>query len=410
VKPKKKRRAIRKTFVYSTLLVLTAYGAGTAAAVNNERIHDYFLENVPLGEQILDFAESKGYVGGLPRPIADPGSSARRRRPTPSSAPSADPPKKKEKIEAFKSRVEEKVKEKKERIRTVAAQLQTTTEKGLPHDPIPTHISAHPAAPLPPKSYSEGVEDLVREVKSVLKGDPIPLAEDRHEQEAIRATAAEPEKQAGPAHTEPPAAPAAPMKEGETPEAPQGKKWYTTAQLPLGFEPPPGYTVPPPKVVPKTTAGLLLVAPAVAEFTASEPLLNELATMVDNLAKYLEDNPKAERSVNKILDVAKKDLADLGSKIESVKKESKEKLETSLEEAARSYSVKLLEAELNARDKLDAQDEEWRHYFEQERLSLLQKYQEKLDNELATQNDLINERYVSTLGESLQGNSSLSAG
>jgi MICOS complex subunit MIC60 len=394
VKPKKKGRIIQKTFIYSTLLVLTAYGAGTAAALNNERIHDYFLENVPLGEQILDFAESKGFVGGLPRPIADPSFSPRRQRPTPSSSPSAEPPKKHEKIEAFKSRVEGKVKEKKERIRSVAAQLSTTAEKGAPHPLRPTHISNDPAAPFPPKSYSEGVEDLVKKVKSVLKGDPISLAEERRDQEVKAAS--EPEKQVKPAHAE--TSSAAPVNE-EPREAPQGKKWYSKIPLPLGFEPPPGYAVPPPKAVPKTTAGLLLVAPAVAEFTASEPLLNELATTVDNLAKYLEDNPKAERSVNKILDVAKKDLGDLGTKIESVKKESKEKLEASLEEAAQSYSVKLLEAELNARDKLDTQDEEWRHYFEQERLSLLQRYQEKLDNELATQNDLINERYVLTRGK-----------
>jgi MICOS complex subunit MIC60 len=177
-------------------------------------------------------------------------------------------------------------------------------------------------------------------------------------------------------------------------EPPNGKKWYEGPALPLGFEPPPGYALHPPKKIPKTETGLLLVAPAVADFAASEPLLQELATTVDNLSKYLEENPKAAKSVNRILDVAKKDLAELGSKIERSKKESKQQLETRLQEQAQSYSVKLLDAELAAQDKLDSQDEEWRKYFDQERVSLLEKYQEKLDNELATQKDLINERYV----------------
>lgn len=379
--------------IYSTLVTLTAYGAGTVAAVNNERAHDFFSENVPFGEQILDFAESKGFVGGLPRTLVDPAVTPRRQRPTPSSGPAPEPPKKHEKIEALKSRVEEKVKEKKGRLREVAGQLRTTAEKGEPHGLQSTHISGTLPAPLPPKSYSEGVEDLVKEVKGVLKGDPV----DRQEQEAAKVKAAsESEKTAESAPPKSEAAaetPSTPTPVQEDVEPPKGKQWYDNkSPLPLGFEPPPGYALHPPKAVPKTKAGLLLVAPAVAEFTASEPLLSELASTVDSLAKYLEDNPKAERSVNKVLDVAKKDLADLGNKIESVKKESKEQLETSLHRQAEEYSVKLLEAELNARDKLDAQDEEWRHYFEQERLALLQRYQEKLDNELTTQKELINER------------------
>jgi mitofilin len=162
--------------------------------------------------------------------------------------------------------------------------------------------------------------------------------------------------------------------------------------LPLEFEPPPGYALRPPKKVPKTTAGLLLVAPAVEEFTASEPMLKELANTVDNLAKYLEENPKAEKGVNKVLEAAKQELSELGTKITTTQESAKKELETKLGEQAKSYSVKLLEAELESRDKLDAQDDEWKKYFDQERLSLLQKYQEKLDNELETQKELINER------------------
>lgn len=359
------------------------YAVGTAAAVNDERAHDWFTEHVPFGEEIVDFAESQGFVGGLPRAAPTQAVSPRRQRPTPSSPsePRPEPPKKHEKVEAFKSRVEERVKEKKERIKNVAAQLGTHTEKGEPRELPPTHISRTLPAPLPPAHYSPGVEDLVAEVKGVLKGDPI----------VFPPPAPEPAKPA--AKEEEPHPPAAPQVEMEPPpEPPKGKQWYEGPPLPLGFEPPPGYAIKPPRKVPKSTAGLILVAPSVAEFTASEPLLSELAGTVDNLAKYLEENPKAERSVNKILEVAKDDIAHLGQKIETIQKESKEQLEAHLEKQKKEYSLKLLEAELSAQDKLDSQDEEWRKYFEQERLSLLQKYQEKLDSELEAQKALINAR------------------
>lgn len=384
-KPKKKRRFFRTTLIYSTGLVLTAYAIGTAAAVNDERAHDFFVANVPFGEEIVDYAESKGFVGGLPRSEADPKFSPRRRRPTPSppSTPHPEPPKKHEKLEAFKQKVEDHVEKKRERLRSVVSQLPTRHEKGPAHGPAPADISNTPPAPWPPARYSEGVEDLVNEVKYALKGEP-QLSKPAAVEKDTKTSAEE-------KHEEPVAVGQQPKKDIEPPK---GKKWYEGPALPLGFEPPPGYALHPPKKVPKTEAGLLLVAPAVADFAASEPLLQELAMTVDNLSKYLEENPKAAKGVNQILDVAKKDLAELGTKIETSKKESKQQLEVRLKEQAQSYSVKLLEAELAAQDKLDSQDEEWRKYFDQERVSLLEKYQEKLDNELATQKDLINERYV----------------
>ncbi|KAG8813521.1 Formation of crista junctions protein 1, partial [Serendipita sp. 399] len=309
VKPKKKRRIIRTTLIYSTLLVASGYALGTTAALNNEQVHDWFTENVPFGEDIVDFAESQGFVGGLPRNVTSSPSPIRRQRPTPSSPadPQPEPPKKHEKMEALKARVDQRVKEKKERLRDIAAQIPTHAEKGEAHGLIPAHISGTGAAPLPPAHYSEGVEALVNEVKGVLKGDPVIFPPESPKVKGDTSPHKEEVKQDSVVE-----APAPKAEEKEPAVPPAGKEWYTNEHLPLGFEPPPGYALRPPKKVPKSKAGLLLVAPAVAEFNATEPLLNELATTVDNLAKYLEENPKAERGVNKILEVAKKDLVDLG--------------------------------------------------------------------------------------------------
>jgi len=56
--------------------------------------------------------------------------------------------------------------------------------------------------------------------------------------------------------------------------------------------------------------------------------------------------------------------------------------------------MQLLDADIKHQDQLDTQDEDWRKYFDQERLALLQRYQEKLDQELAAQEDIINQRCV----------------
>ncbi len=84
----------------------------------------------------------------------------------------------------------------------------------------------------------------------------------------------------------------------------------------------------------------------------------------------------------------------LGEQIRKSKEEAKLELETKLDQQAREYSMHLLGTDVKHQDQLDTQDEDWRKYFDQERLALLQRYQEKLDQELAAQEDIINQRCV----------------
>ena len=77
-----------------------------------------------------------------------------------------------------------------------------------------------------------------------------------------------------------------------------------------------------------------------------------------------------------------------------VKEDERRGLEAKLDEQTREYTIKLLELEMEAQDKLDSQEEGFRQFFEDEKAKFIQAYREKLNRELQTQSEIINERYV----------------
>lgn len=165
--------------------------------------------------------------------------------------------------------------------------------------------------------------------------------------------------------------------------------------LPIGFEPPPGFSRPPPpkpkpaEPEPKPVE-LPSVTPVVA--TASEPIITHLASTIDNLASFLKSDPKASQKAGDVLETAKNDLAALVDRIEAVKEHERSALESKLDEQTRDYTLKLMELEMEAQDKLDSQADGFKQLLEQERAKLIQAYRDKLENELKVQTELINER------------------
>ncbi len=168
--------------------------------------------------------------------------------------------------------------------------------------------------------------------------------------------------------------------------------------LPLGFEPPPGYVRPsPPKHTPEEKSKssesqreLPLISPAVSN--VSEPIITHLAGTIDSLASFLKSDPKAAEKASDILETAQGDLASLVDRIETLKEQERTALDAKLDEQTRECTLRLLEMEMEAQDKLDAQEEGFRQAFEQERAKFIQAYREKLDHELKVQTELINER------------------
>jgi mitofilin len=124
----------------------------------------------------------------------------------------------------------------------------------------------------------------------------------------------------------------------------------------------------------------------------SEPIITHLASTIDNLASYLKSDPNAAEKAGDILESAKGDLAALVDRIDFVKEKERNTLAAKLDEQTREYTLKLLEMEMEAQDKLDEQEEGFRKAFEQEKARIIHAYREKLDHELKTQTEIINER------------------
>lgn len=298
---------------------------------------------------------------------------------TPVKAPS--------KPKAAKTTTEAKADEAKGRVQKAVAALKTevkaSTDKVHDQGVKAAAIARHQGI-----QFSQGIEDLVLEAEAVLQGKPF-----------IKP----------PSSTRPEASSSLEQPTHEGSESPStsevesiehAPKNVYHAPLPLGHEPPPGFSRPAPPKPPKPLAPgepLPLVAPAVAELQSSEPILSHLAGTIDSLASFLNANPTAANKARDVLDVAKNDLSGLAQSFERLREEEKAKLEQSLDEQTREYTLKLLELELQAQDKLENQETDFRAFFEEEKARFAKAYREKLEQELRTQSDIINERCVSSV-------------
>lgn len=176
---------------------------------------------------------------------------------------------------------------------------------------------------------------------------------------------------------------------------------YAGPPLPIGFEPPPGYALARPPPTPKgdikpatpPPAPLPLVAPAVKEAASSEPILGQLAATIDSLAKFVETSSDVvSSSATGVLTAAQADIKKLASHINAVKKAEAEKLKSQLDKQAGEYSSLLMKQEKELVERLDTQEEDWKKAFDGERNQLVDAYKVKLELELKTQQELINER------------------
>jgi mitofilin len=284
--------------------------------------------------------------------------------------------KQKEKVQVPKPGATEPIES---RLKSVTTALKTTVEKNeekvVEQGMKAAAIARHQAA-----QFSEGVEDLIRLAEAALAGH---LPEE------------------APTVSQPAAEDTVPIVTITPLPTTTSSKVYD-GPLPLGHEPPYGFSRPtPPKpdvaphpsveaeAVPKV---LPLVAPVIANLDVSEPVIAHLASTIDSLASYLDSNPATAEKAKDILETAKVDLTGLANRIEAIKSEEKQQLEQTLDNQTREYTTKLVELEMEAQDKLDSQEEGFRKFFDEERSKLVEAYREKLDHELRIQTELINER------------------
>ena len=374
----KQKSIVRKVLFYTTAATGTFYVGSAFVAFSNQRYYDFFNESVPLGQSVIDYAEQHdwdeltidSFVHAGIEAVAGVSEFFSRLLGAQTTADKA-----KGKADEKKAATTEKYKESKDRLKSLTNTMKTKVEKSeekiIEGGKKAVAVARHQAA-----QFSAEVEELIRKAEDAL---------------------ATPSTEALSSSSEPNTNDAAPIV---APAIKHSDKKVYDGWLPLEHEPPYGFSRPTSEKaepVPQSEAGsplqsLPLVAPAVAELSISEPVIAQLASTIDNLASYLSSNPSAAENAKDILETAKLDLTGLASRIETIKGEERQQLEKTLDEQAKEYTTKLLELEMEAQDKLDSQEEGFRKFFDEERMKFVQTYREKLDHELRTQTELINER------------------
>ncbi|KAG6862472.1 hypothetical protein C0995_000018 [Termitomyces sp. Mi166 len=395
--PKKRRSIVRRIFWYTAGLTGTFYVGSSFAAFYNQAYYDFFSDHVPLGQAMLEFAEANNWDTLTAAQVLDSGAQvldsgksaivAVQRFVTDKISGSESP----KPIEPLKRRVEPEVKS----IKTVTVSKPADESKSA-EAPKPADAPTSPIAKVVEKT-----KEKIHKVEDEMTAKTAALA--KHEAGEVVEGLSELVQQAEAAlktsHVEP-SPTSAPVPSESTPTPKEtvseaiGKPVYD-GPIPIGFEPPPGFIrAAPPKESPKTpeSAPLPLIAPGVSSIGVSEPIIAQLATTIDNLAAFVNANPAAAPKVADVLESAKTDLTALADRIEKAKEEERTALEIKLDEQTREYTQKLLEFEMEAQDKLDSQEDDFRKFFDQEKQRLVQAYHEKLHNELQTQTELINER------------------
>ncbi|KAI0046560.1 hypothetical protein FA95DRAFT_1542347 [Auriscalpium vulgare] len=390
--PKKKKHVLRRVVLYTAAATTTFYVGSAFVAFHNPQYHKFFVENIPGAPSVVDYGETHEWdtltVTDVVLNAYDGATGAytyvRKQLGYASDEASAKAKDTKAVVKSAQAATTETADEAKARAKKVASTLKTEVkssadkvhEKGIKAAAVARHQA---------DQFSEGVEDLIRKAEDALRGH--------------HALESQPEATTTPAQPSPSVPDVlGPKANDEEPSVSldlgKAKNVYD-APLPLGFEPPPGFSrpkPPPPPPKPEPVEPLPLVAPAVAELSSSEPVIAHLASTIDDLASFLNAYPSAAPKARDVLDTAKGDLTALAQNFDRVRDEEQRKLEVQLDEQTREYTLKLLELEIEGQDKLASQEGDFRAFYETERARFARAYQDKLDAELKAQSEIINER------------------
>ncbi|KAG8221475.1 mitochondrial inner membrane protein Mitofilin [Butyriboletus roseoflavus] len=384
--PTGSKRVVQRLLFYSVAATGTFYIGSTLVSYQNQQYRDLFTKHVPLGDVLVEYGEqhhwdevtvqqvvvatvdtAKVIYDFVQRQLVNlmPNADVNKVQEAPSDEDPAQESKKAS-IDAAKARV-----------KSTAAVLKTTLDKSTERlspeaTAKATALARHKAAQL-----ADELDELVKKAEAAL-AKPIEVI-------------LEPTSTPDPSSPSPlPEVQAANVEVFVLSKKPDDANVYVTP-LPIGFEPPPGFSRPPkPKV--EVVEALPLVAPAVSDAATSEPVISHLAGTIDDLASYLNANPSAAEKAKGILAVARSDLTELVTRFDKIKEDEKHELEAKLDEQAREYSTKLLELELESQDKLALQREDYEKYVTEEKMRLVQAYRDRLEVELKAQTDLMNER------------------
>ncbi|KAF8905078.1 mitochondrial inner membrane protein Mitofilin [Gymnopilus junonius] len=388
----KKKKIFRRIIVTTAAVTSTFYVGSAFLAFHNQAYYDLFTEHVPLAQTVLEFGESNGWDSLTFEDVTEAGTGIVvttynfvRDTINDYTRPSETVEKGKVPVSAPKSQEGKTLEPASQQTKPAVKVSKKVVSKAEP--------AVQEKKDTTKEDVKNGLKKIAEKVETTAKDivDKARYEGDELVQRAEAAIAGKPYDKGASSSV-------------ETPSDKTSTANVYDRPLPIGFEPPPGFSRPsPPKPKPAEAKPaekssepepqpmqLPSVKPVVA--TASEPVITQLAGTIDNLASFLKSDPEAAQKAGDVLETAKSDLAALVDRIEAVKEHERSALETKLDEQTREYTLKLMELEMEAQDKLDSQEEGFKQLLGQERSKLIQAYREKLENELKAQTELINER------------------
>ncbi|KAK9897881.1 hypothetical protein P389DRAFT_210265 [Cystobasidium minutum MCA 4210] len=389
---KKRKRWGLRIVLTSVLLTTLFYGGSAYFSQYSERYRDFFVEELPFGEALVNLLEDSKTDKDLVKKLSEKAAQAsgkqqelqKQRAERMAAFARQQAEKAKAKAAEAAASVKESVQSGTEQVKEAAAKI----EKGIEDNTAQLKHNVDAA--------TEKAKDKAEEVKESA-AEAVETAKEKVE------SAKDTVKVEYPAETVP-VDYQRPRGLDASPQPPKvaDAQPYTGPPLPLGFEPPPGYTLAKPKPaekaavqpVEKAPEPLPLVAPVVSELSASEPVLGQLASTIDSLTRFLNDSPSIveNKGAREVINVAGLDLQSLGKRLEAVKEEERQKLAERLEEKAREFNQNLMHAEREMVERLEKQEDDWKEAFEHEREELVKAYREKLEGELSVQKEIIEER------------------
>lgn len=185
-------------------------------------------------------------------------------------------------------------------------------------------------------------------------------------------------------------------------EAAKGKPWNNA--LPVDHQAPIGYSAPKsdrglkandPEATLRNDPGLKRLprlAPSISALSASEPMVAQLASTIDELTAFLKDSPGQGSQAKAVIHSAQKDLEGLTKRLEFIKKSESERVDKELKNIKSKFDTQLEKTEKESLKALDSNDEKWKREMKEAREKQISEYEEKLKLELTTQSEIINER------------------
>lgn len=374
----KQQSAVRKVLLATTALTGTFYVGSTFVAFANQTYYGIFSQHVPLGQPMLEYAEAHGWDDFTMDSVIEFGTDT---FVTTFSFVLDLIKKVTGEVGEAKDQMEKKGQEPKlitskaikETLKNVETIVHPPTKVEVPQ--LTTQPAAKAEIPASTsRKVSADLKELVARAEAAIAGMPYSGDSEHQPVDEPRTT---------------------------TSDLANSDSQIYTSNLPIDFEAPPGFlSSKKAKIEPSAETEkkediklvtLPLLTPTVSSLQ-SEPLISHLTRIIDNLIPHLQSDPVIASKAADVLESAKKDLKYLVDQFDKTREDERIALEAKLDEQSHEYSLKLLELELEARDKLDDQQEDFRRVFEEERAKIIQAYREKLENELKTQTELINER------------------